>query len=207
MSTYSNSLEASYFLAKWLLLHKKQLLADLCGLLVDTRLLWWPQNILPPACICWQFSILDTIELSQFFLKLFNLLLLFLNYPNILCINPDTSQRWCNVPFCRHSWCRCWWRCRCCVGITLFFMSSHHCWWTVQSQFDSGCVDLKMMKSCCVAYLWLTQSLWTNVQMACLNWKWKHVIFPAGTSEVQRNLMCIFFGCFKIKKIVCILLS
>jgi hypothetical protein len=26
------------------------------------------------------------IELSQFFLKLFNLLFLFLNYPNILCI-------------------------------------------------------------------------------------------------------------------------
>ncbi len=32
-STYFNSLEASCFLAKWLLLHKKQLLADLGGLL------------------------------------------------------------------------------------------------------------------------------------------------------------------------------
>ncbi len=32
-STYSNSLEGSCFLAKWLILHKKQLLADLCGLL------------------------------------------------------------------------------------------------------------------------------------------------------------------------------
>ncbi len=33
-SIYSNSLEASCFLAKWLLyVHKKQLLADLCGLL------------------------------------------------------------------------------------------------------------------------------------------------------------------------------
>ncbi len=32
-STYSNSLEASCFLAKWLLPYKKQLLADLCGLL------------------------------------------------------------------------------------------------------------------------------------------------------------------------------
>ncbi len=31
--TYSNSLEATYFLAKWLLLHKKQLLADLCRVL------------------------------------------------------------------------------------------------------------------------------------------------------------------------------
>ncbi len=33
LSTYCNSLEASCFMAKWLLLHKKQLLADLCGLL------------------------------------------------------------------------------------------------------------------------------------------------------------------------------
>ncbi len=32
-SSYFNSLKASWFLAKWLLLHKKQLLADLCGLL------------------------------------------------------------------------------------------------------------------------------------------------------------------------------
>ncbi len=32
-STYFNSLEASCFVAKWLFLHKKQLLADLCGLL------------------------------------------------------------------------------------------------------------------------------------------------------------------------------
>ncbi len=31
--TYSNSLESSCFLTKWLLLHKKQLLADICGLL------------------------------------------------------------------------------------------------------------------------------------------------------------------------------
>ncbi len=95
-----------------------------------THLLWWPQHILPPACICWQCSILDTIELSQFLLTLLNLLFLFLNYPNILCINPDILQRWCNEPVCKHSWCRCWcwWRCCCCVGITLFFMSSHHCW-------------------------------------------------------------------------------
>ncbi len=105
-STYSNSLKASRFLAKGLLLHYKQLLADLCGL-------WWPQNILPPACIFWQCSISDTIELSQFFLKLFNLLFLFLNNPNILGINPDILQRWCNVPVCTHSWCWCWWRCWC----------------------------------------------------------------------------------------------
>ncbi len=29
----------------------------------------------------------------------------------------------------------------------------------------------------CVAYLWLTQSFRTNVQMACLNLKWNHVFF------------------------------
>ncbi len=146
-----------------------------------THLLWWPQNIPYPACICWQCSILDTIEPSPFFLKLFNLLFFFLNYPNILCINPYVLQRWCDVPICRHSWCRCWWRCCCCVGITLFFMSFHNCWWTMQTQSDSGCVDLKKMKSCV--------SFWTNVQMACLNLKWKRAIFPSATSEIQRNLI------------------
>ncbi len=105
--------------------------------------------------------------------------------------------------WCRHSWCRCWWRCGCCVGITLLFMSSHHLCWTMQSQCDSGCVDLKKMKSC-IAYLWLTHSFWTNVQMVCLNLKWKRVIFPAATSEIQRISVCIFLGCFKTKKIVCI---
>ncbi len=44
----------------------------------------------------------------------------------------------------------------------------------MQSHCDSGCVDLKKMKSC-VAYLWLTQSSPSNVQMACLNLKWNHV--------------------------------
>ncbi len=33
-----------------------------------------------------------------------------------------------------------------------------------------GVLILKKMKSC-VAYLWLTQSFWTNVQMACLDLK------------------------------------
>jgi hypothetical protein len=33
-----------------------------------------------------------------------------------------------------------------------------------------GVLIWKKMKSC-VAYLWLTQSFWTNVQMACLNLK------------------------------------
>ncbi len=33
-----------------------------------------------------------------------------------------------------------------------------------------GVLILKKMKSC-VAYLWLTQPFWTNVQMACLDLK------------------------------------
>jgi hypothetical protein len=33
-----------------------------------------------------------------------------------------------------------------------------------------GVMILKKMKSC-VAYLWLTQSFWTNLQMACLDLK------------------------------------
>ncbi len=129
----------SYISSNWLLIY-----VVFWG---HTHLLWWPQNIPYPACNCWQCSVSDTIELSQFFLKLPNLLFLFLNYPKILCINPDILKRWCNEPVCKHSWCQCWcwcwWRCRCCVGLTLFFMSSHHCYWTMQSQCDSGCVDFE----------------------------------------------------------------
>ncbi len=33
-----------------------------------------------------------------------------------------------------------------------------------------GVLKLKKMRSC-VAYLWLTQPFWTNVQMACLDLK------------------------------------
>ncbi len=33
----------------------------------------------------------------------------------------------------------------------------------------------------------------------------KSCLFPAVTSKILRNLKCIFFGCFKTKKIVCIL--
>jgi hypothetical protein len=102
-STYFNSLEKSCFLAKWLLLHKKQLLADLCRLLGSYSPSLMTSKHSFPCLLCWQCSISDTIELSQFFLKLPNLLFLFLNYPNILCINPDISQRWCNEPVCRHS--------------------------------------------------------------------------------------------------------
>ncbi len=149
-STYSNSLEAlswpngfSYICSNCLLIY-----VVYWG---HTHLHWWPQNILPPACISWQCSISDTIEFSQFFLKLPNLLFLFLIHPNILCIIPDILQRWCNELVCRHSWCRCWcrWKCRCCVGFTLFFMSSHHCYWTNQTQSDSGCVEFEKNEELC----------------------------------------------------------
>ncbi len=92
-STYSNSLEAlvsrknsfSYTSSNCLLIY-----VVYWGC---THLLWWPQNIPYPGCNCWQCSISDTIDQSQFFMKLPNLLFLFLIYPNILCINPDILQR------------------------------------------------------------------------------------------------------------------
>ncbi len=56
-----------------------------------------------------------------------------------------------------------------------------------------GVLILKKNRSC-VAYLWLTQPFQTNVQMACLDLKLKHVIFPAATSDIQRNSICISFG-------------
>ncbi len=106
--TYSNSLEAlvsrqnsfSYISSNCFLIY-----VVYWG---RTHLLWWPQNIPYPGCNCWQCSISDTIDQSQFFMKLPNLLFLFLIYPNILCINPDILQRWCNESVCRHSWCQCW---------------------------------------------------------------------------------------------------
>ncbi len=200
LSTYFISLEASCFLAKRLLLHKKQLLADLCGWLGSFSPSLVTQNILPPACICWQHSILDTLELSQFILKLLNLLFLFLNYPNIFCINPDILQRWCNEAVCRHSWCWCWWRCRSCVGFTLFFMSSHHCWWTMQSQSDSGCVDFEKNKELC------SLSLDTVILDQCANdLPWFEMItchFSSSnfwyTEEFNMHIL-------KTKNIVCIL--
>ncbi len=119
---------------------------------------------------------------------------------SILCINPDISQRWYNVPNCRHRWCWCWWRCRCCVGINSFFISSHHCWWTMQSQCDSGCVGLKKMKIR-VAYLWMTQSFWTNVQMACLDLKLIHVFFLQRLLKYWGIWCAYFLGVLKPRKL------
>ncbi len=97
----------------------------------------------------------------------------FLIYPNIFCINPDISQRWCNEPVCRHSWCQCWcwWRCRCYVGLTCFACPPTIVIEQCKLNLIVGVLFLKKMKSC-VDYLWLTQTFWTNVQMACLDLKW-----------------------------------
>ncbi len=103
---------------------------------------------------------------------------------NRLCINPDILQRWCNEPVCRHSWCQCWcwWRCRCCVGFNLFFMSSHHCYWTMQTQSDSGCVDLEKNMRSCVAYLWLPQPFGPMC-------KWLALIWNDNMSFFQQQLL------------------
>ncbi len=107
-STYSNSLEALVFWPNGFSYISSNYLLIYVVYWGHTHFFWWPQNIPYPACNCRQCSISDTIELSQFFLKLPNLFLLFLIYPNKLCINHDISQRWCNEPVCRHSWCWCW---------------------------------------------------------------------------------------------------
>ncbi len=78
-------------------------------------------------------------------------------------------------------------------------ISSHHCWWTIQSQCDSGCVGLKKTKIC-VAYLWLTQSFWTNVQMACLDLKWNHVFFQQRLLKYWGIRYAYFLGVLKPKK-------
>ncbi len=83
---------------------------------------------------------------------------------------------------------------------SMFFMSSHHCWWTIQSWCDSGCIDLKKMKSC-VAHLWLTQSFWTNVPMACLNLKWNHVFFQQQLLKYWGIPYAYFFGVLKPRKL------
>ncbi len=57
--------------------------------------------------------------------------------------------------------------------------------------------------------LWSLSLVDTVISDQCTNglpqFKMKSCLFPAATSEIQRNLICIFFGGFKTKKIVCIL--
>jgi hypothetical protein len=74
----------------------------------------------------------------------------------------------------------------------------------MQSQCDSGCVDLKNNEELCSLSL-----VDTVIPDQCANglpqFEMKSCFFPAATSEILRNSICIFFGCFKTKKIICIL--
>ncbi len=141
-SIYSNSLVASCFLAKWLLLHKQQLFADLSGLLGSNS----PYSILlihfPPwlhmmarfyiGCNCTQPVLSEGVSFFDF--------------------EPQSPQYIGTFPVRRHSWCWCQWRYGCCVGIILFFMLSHHCWWTMQSQDDSQSYDFTKNEELCIIH-------------------------------------------------------
>jgi hypothetical protein len=74
----------------------------------------------------------------------------------------------------------------------------------MQSQCDSGCVDLEKSEELCSLSL-----VGTVILDQCANglpqFEMKTCHFSAATSEIQRNLICIFFWCFKTKKIVCVL--
>ena len=74
----------------------------------------------------------------------------------------------------------------------------------MQSRGDSGCVDLKINEELCSLSL-----VDTVILEQCANglpqFEMKSCLFLAATSEMPRNLICIFFWCFKTKKIVCIL--
>ncbi len=85
----------------------------------------------------------------------------------------------------------------------------------MQSQCDSGCVDLKKNEERCVDLLEKNEELCSlslvdtvilDQSANTLPWfEMKSCLFPAATSEILRNSICILFGCFKTKKIVCIL--
>ncbi len=74
----------------------------------------------------------------------------------------------------------------------------------IWKKMKRGVLIWKKMKSC-VAYLWLTQSFKTNVQMPCLDLKWNHVFFQQWLLKYWGIWYAFFFWCFKTKKIVCIL--
>ncbi len=194
-STYSNSLEASCFLAKWLLLHKRQLLADLCGLLQSYSSSLMSSKHSPP-CLWSIWVILTFFDDLKTFLTLlaiagnvqyqtkFNsassswsyLICCFCSsFIPTYCVSTLTFlQRWCNGPVCRHSWCWwcwCWWRYRRCVGFTFFSCPPTIDIEKCKLNLIVGVLILKKMSSC-VANLWLTQPFPTNVQIACLDLKW-----------------------------------
>ncbi len=58
----------------------------------------------------------------------------------------------------------------------------------------------KKMKSC-VAYLWLTQSFQSNVQMPCLDLKWNHVFFQQRLPKYWGIPHAYFLGVLKPRKL------
>jgi hypothetical protein len=74
----------------------------------------------------------------------------------------------------------------------------------MQSKCDIGCVDLKKNEELCSL-----SPVDTVIPEQCANglpqFEMKSCLFPAATSEILRNSICIFLGCLKTKKIVCIL--
>jgi hypothetical protein len=74
----------------------------------------------------------------------------------------------------------------------------------MQSQCDSGCVDLKKNEEGCSLSL-VDTVISDQFANGLPQFEMKSCLFSAATSKIQRNLICIFFGCFKTKKIVCIL--
>ncbi len=75
---------------------------------------------------------------------------------------------------------------------------------TIQSQCDRGCVDLKINEELCSLSLVDTVTL-DKCANGLPQFEMKSCLFPPATSEILRNSICIFLGCFKTKKIVCIL--
>ncbi len=63
-----------------------------------------------------------------------------------------------------------------------------------------GVLIWKTMKSC-VAYLWLTQSFRTNVQMPCLDLKWNHVFFQQWLLKYWGIWYAYFWGVLKPRKL------
>jgi hypothetical protein len=163
-STYFNSLEASCFLTKWLLLHKKQLLADFCGLLGSyspslmtskhsspclhllANLYWTHLNSASSSwsCLicCFCSSIIPTYCVST----------LTFHKGGAMSQSADTANADADED----------------VAVVLKSL----CFSCPPTIVDKQCKNnvilgvliYKKMKSC-VAYLWLTQSFGTNVQM------------------------------------------
>ncbi len=169
-STYFNSLEASCFLAKWLPLHKKQLLADLCCLLGSySPSLMTSKHSFP--CLHLLAMIWTWLNSASSFWSCL-----------ICCFCSSIIPAYCvsTLTFCKGG-----------------AMSQSADTADADADEDVDVVLDSLCFSCpptnvdeqtkvnlivgvliwqnikiCVAYLWLTQSFQTNVQMACVDLKW-----------------------------------